>query len=534
MKAKFNLTKSLLTLLLVFGSILSCKDQTDEASFNGIEEKTNLSVKEAREHFEAHFSGANHKDGEHDHSAKGKVRNKKARWENAYHKTIAVGESVVVPMSFDGLYWKKGDSSVVDFDALNYTMMYKDKKGEIQTEWVTLHPDQRWLDSDRSRYTGNILVRGWDGEYKKMYTYKENGNVQAYDIVSDKNKEQFARTNVTAFTYRECYKVRDAAKCTCIDKLHCDWCDICAPEYCYEVTIVEDGPEVPTGGTGGTGGTGPNPNPGSGGGSGSSGGAYVPQCNSSIPPGTTVAANQLPACPIYTPVVTITNNSEFSYFSLEKSGALDNNSEAWWWSNASLVDYPAQPTQSLPTWAQMYANYPKDAQGNETVGSAVFNLVGGEVLANKPAVDPGQEPNACALRVSRALNYSGVTIPANLWVKNDKGVLEKHTFKGADNKWYFLGAAKLHRWMTIVFPIKNHPGSINVDVKGAKKFNYDAVLGDKKGIYIMIPSSPATFGASGHASIWWDGHAMYGSDGFEHSYLPAVGGTWSVTIWGLQ
>lgn len=89
----------------------------------------------------------------------------------------------------------------------------------------------------------------------------------------------------------------------------------------------------------------------------------------------------------------------------------------------------------------MYANYPKDAQGKETPGSAVYSLVGGSVLANKPVVAEGQEPNACALRVSHALNYSGVTIPANLAVKNSKGQFEQHTFKGADNKWYFLSAA---------------------------------------------------------------------------------------------
>ena len=45
--------------------------------------------------------------------------------------------------------------------------------------------------------------------------------------------------------------------------------------------------------------------------------------------------------------------------------------------------------------------------------------------------------NACALRVSRALNYSGVTIPN----------IANHTFQGSDGKYYFLSSAKLYNWM---------------------------------------------------------------------------------------
>jgi len=107
-----------------------------------------------------------------------------------------------------------------------------------------------------------------------------------------------------------------------------------------------------------------------------------------------------------------------------------------WW-NSTTNDYPAQ---MLPSWNDVNSNYPKKSDGTEMCGTDVYTLVGGQVLANMPS-DP--YPNACAVRVSRALLYSGITIP----------VIPGHTFQGADGKNYFLSSAKLYDFMKKTFKI---------------------------------------------------------------------------------
>ncbi|WP_090974515.1 type VI secretion system amidase effector protein Tae4 [Parapedobacter composti] len=96
--------------------------------------------------------------------------------------------------------------------------------------------------------------------------------------------------------------------------------------------------------------------------------------------------------------------------------------------------------------------------------------------------------NACALRVSRALNYSGITIPTIIG----------QTAKGADGKNYFLGAANLNAWMIKTF---GEPTKFTGAQGGENGKNFPTLLSGKKGIYIMVPNYPRDF-ASGHADIW--------------------------------
>ncbi|NCD71614.1 T6SS effector amidase Tae4 family protein [Mucilaginibacter agri] len=79
------------------------------------------------------------------------------------------------------------------------------------------------------------------------------------------------------------------------------------------------------------------------------------------------------------------------------------------------------------------------SNGGEMPGSDVAALVGGEV--QQLYINNGYV-NACALRVSIALNKSGIAIPH----------IQDHTFQGADGKYYFLSAAKLFHYLKKVFP----------------------------------------------------------------------------------
>lgn len=171
-----------------------------------------------------------------------------------------------------------------------------------------------------------------------------------------------------------------------------------------------------------------------------------------------------------------------SWFMGESEGE-DGVYDAEYWENPNLTF----PPQNLPSWSAFNSAFPKK-NGNHMPSSEVYQLVGGQLYSNHLANQPAYS-NACAIRVSRALNYSGVVVP------NIPGQTEK----GADNKNYFISAANLNAWMKKVF---GNPTNHFTGIQGgAQGVNFPALLANKKGIYIMIPKYPAYF-ASGHADIW--------------------------------
>ncbi|MBV4356354.1 type VI secretion system amidase effector protein Tae4 [Pinibacter aurantiacus] len=189
---------------------------------------------------------------------------------------------------------------------------------------------------------------------------------------------------------------------------------------------------------------------------------------------------------------------------------VDDEDKSWWDDKTTTF-----PPQALPKWSDMDAAYPKDANGNDLPGPLVYGVVGGTVL-NLYNSNPKKFANACALRVSMALNYSGVNIPN----------IPDHTFKGADNKYYFLSAAKLYNWMIKTFGTSNAIITTR-SLRGTTDFK-TPILG-KKGIYIMQANSIPLFGATGHASLW-NGSTCVS----DHCYFDASGGIAKLGFWELK
>jgi hypothetical protein len=132
-----------------------------------------------------------------------------------------------------------------------------------------------------------------------------------------------------------------------------------------------------------------------------------------------------------------------------------------------------------PSFKDLLANFPTNDSGGEMSASEVYELIGGKVLSEHLR-DPDAYNNACALRVSRALNGSGVDLP------NIPG----QTLKGADGRNYFYRAKDLYNWMTRSY------GKPNISTT-----DYSSLSGNK-GVYIMQASRPADFRAWGHATLY--------------------------------
>lgn len=180
------------------------------------------------------------------------------------------------------------------------------------------------------------------------------------------------------------------------------------------------------------------------------------------------------------------------------------------------------PPQSLPTYANMAANYPSHTDPNLDEPSEMFNSVGGMPLSIYNS-NPAQNGNTCALRLSKALNYSGVTIP------NIPG----KTFRGADNKYYFLGAANMLAWMKKTFGTPTGGNHLTGAQGGTDGVNFPGLLAGKKGMYALIPTKPGGcsdgtgFCATGHVDIINNAACDGGC------YFGATGGVKDIFIWEL-
>jgi len=123
--------------------------------------------------------------------------------------------------------------------------------------------------------------------------------------------------------------------------------------------------------------------------------------------------------------------------------------------------------------------------------SSVYELVGGNMHTQNVANNKNYQ-NACAIRVSRALNYSGQPVPIFF---NKYG--EQKSEKGDDGKNYILDAASLLGYM-----LKAYPNNPPLHLQNKTVEQYLSALNGKWGIYIMLPKSSTEFGASGHADFF--------------------------------
>ena len=174
-----------------------------------------------------------------------------------------------------------------------------------------------------------------------------------------------------------------------------------------------------------------------------------------------------------------------------------------WWDPSVTDPNTVYTQQTRPGWQNTYNNYPKNAAATDDMPSSeVCAMIGGEVLTK---YNQGKANNACCLRVSRALLYSGVNIPA----------ISGQTWQGADGKNYFYYVEHLFNWLNQTFGAPDvHKTAADGAPRGTKFA--DLLMGlQNRGIYIMKPTDRAAFGASGHATLWGGLNCIGGKNYFK-------------------
>ncbi|MRX37762.1 hypothetical protein GJU43_00605 [Flavobacterium sp. LC2016-23] len=186
----------------------------------------------------------------------------------------------------------------------------------------------------------------------------------------------------------------------------------------------------------------------------------------------------------------------FEQFKNQFMGSSEGNDGTYdpvFWENPNLTF----PKQNLPKWSDFSSNFPYDSDPKYDTPQKMYNSIGGDVAS----LYSGPKTNTCAIRLSKALNYSGVIIPN----------LPGKTFKGADNKFYFKAAYEINLWMRATFGTNpastinpktpynpNHSQYSEADA-GTNGVNLPRLLLGKKGIY-SIYSSNFNW-ATGHADL---------------------------------
>lgn len=158
--------------------------------------------------------------------------------------------------------------------------------------------------------------------------------------------------------------------------------------------------------------------------------------------------------------------------------------------------------QQLPSFYAFNDAYPR------IKGKELAQLIGGDIL-DLYTKYPNRVRGYCALKVSRALNYSGVTIPHVVTTKDNAG-----TVSGDDGKYYFLNAKALNKWMQKTFGISpDNPFHIRISGSegGIKGENFPQLTEGLKGIYSMvaIDNIQETW-ASGHTDLINNSQCVFG------------------------
>ena len=146
----------------------------------------------------------------------------------------------------------------------------------------------------------------------------------------------------------------------------------------------------------------------------------------------------------------------------------------------------------LPKWKNLKINYPAYE------ASTVFKSIGGKVEFN---FDIRVFNNACAIRVSRALNKSdGPHVVPYIKDISPNGKLEPQVSSGENKKWYIFRVKMLSKYLSKKYgePEKLKPTKYKNKLKG------------RKGIIIF--EVPGWGDATGHADLWngsrclWQGY----------------------------
>lgn len=126
------------------------------------------------------------------------------RWEDAVAKPLFKGGVVIVPIEYSNPFLLTSSLSRSYSYSINTTrklFIYKDEKGDFQTQAVTYMPDSAFLKGDKYKFSGLIVIEDWNGKLINLYLVEPNGLIKKGISNSEKlSKDSQARLQESATT----------------------------------------------------------------------------------------------------------------------------------------------------------------------------------------------------------------------------------------------------------------------------------------------------------------------------------------------
>ena len=147
--------------------------------------------------------------------------------------------------------------------------------------------------------------------------------------------------------------------------------------------------------------------------------------------------------------------------------------------------------KTLPKWELLIQHFPNKPAGD------VFTEIGGKVKLN---YDIGVFSNACATRISKALNYSGEEHKIPFYKTKDSNGNDVVQVSSGGKKYWYIYRVKV---------ISQYLGEVYGPPKMIPNDSYRDHLRGKRGIIVFEVSGWSD--ATGHADLW-NGNQAVGSD----------------------
>ena len=167
--------------------LLSCKENLGLTDIENTDPNS-LTINEAKLWFEKNITNKS--------SARISDKDdKKPKWDKSYDVNMSIGKGVVIELDFLNPKFPKiveentkvkmkpdAWSLILSENHLSKLLMYKTKKGEMQTEVITTIPDDEYLAKklgaiENKDFCGNIIVRDWEGKFLRGYKYKNGKRI---------------------------------------------------------------------------------------------------------------------------------------------------------------------------------------------------------------------------------------------------------------------------------------------------------------------------------------------------------------------
>lgn len=352
--------------------------------------------------------------------------------------------------------------------------------------------------------------------------------------IKKKNQSQLKFSDCNYITMEVTWMEADPENCNCNNPAICDWstgCGTCSNTFSTTLSYYVGG----CGGGGGSGSGGvtwnPNPPPGGGGGStiGSSTPGWLPYPDDptyqefidyTLTPTQQAFWNNPAKAGFVAPLIdilvqdnydyeskTVVQNwvnfligssitaTEFNNYFMYAPEGSDGEYDANYWDDPNLTF----TQDALPSFATFISAFPKTINGDNTISpmasSDVYELVGGIMFTNHQNNVKGWK-NACAIRVSRALNYCSKEIDNNA----------TKVEIGKDNKRYIIQAKALNKYLNLKYGAPTYRRTA-AEINGDPQDIVDFLKG-KNGIYSMLTNGGSF---TGHADLIIDGICLSGT-----------------------